>query len=356
MKIFYHEIMLHISKTLKASAISCIIQTENDVKKYFIDENGKLKTGGKVTHSEAQKRTENRTMRTSWEATDTQSSMLFDDHNLKLCLRFKSPIDNHDDLYFATIHPTLGALNLKPSGQDATITTRDKEMIASICHLSCNSLIEMLNQKNKEMQELGELVVYHENTINRLKRESNIPQQKTRSLVDNKLAELSAEYNKTFVLSKDAETFIGNFAGDDISLLLDAISTSARLKAKVYQNSRITIDDTDIRIVRKENDFAESSNTNENPLDKRHEKLITYLENLENAYNIVVAKGEQATAINLAEVLRVSSAAITMWFNKHSEDAKRLCEANANLCRNSRLHFAPLKEALAGKRNKANRA
>ena len=60
--------------------------------------------------------------------------------------------------------------------------------------------------------------------------------------------------------------------------------------------------------------------------------------------------------MNIAKEMSVTSASITMWFDNHSEDAKRLCDANANLCKNSRLQFEPLKEAIAGKRNKANRA
>lgn len=355
---FSNEIMKHLAKMLKGSAISCTIQTGNGIMKYSLDENNNAIYDGAATSAEATKRHTCTTKRTSWEATDERENMLFDDKSLKLCMRISSPFDKLDDLYYATIKPTLSTFMLTTGETDMQISIRDKEIIAAVCYASCQSLVEMLKQKEQELNDFCEQIKHYEKAIAQLKRENDVPQQKTRQLVDAKLAEISRQTGKNFTLSKDAEKFVNDFAGNDITLLLDAICRTANLKTVIHDNSQIVIDDTDIIIKEKiESEMAVSATSNINGvIDKRHAKIIQYLEKLEDAFNSIVAKGAKPTAINIAEEMRVTSASITMWFNKHSEDSKRLCDADANLCKNSRLQFDPLKEAIAGKRNKANRA
>lgn len=348
-------IMLHLAKMFSTSNVSCIVKNGEEVMKYALNDDLSFKLISPASSEEAKRRTQN-TKNTSWEASDDKSSILFEDHDLKLCLRLPSPIDNQHDIYYVTIRPTLGSFIFVHSGSDKLITTNDKEIIAAMCYSSCESMLNILMAKSAEEQELGEVIKHHEKTIAQLKKSIDIPQQKTRNLIESKLNELSKLYEKTFTLSRDAESFVDMYAGDDITVLIEAIERSAAIKSKIYANSQITIDDSDIIIRPKKESQSAAEATTDEQLDTRHAKLIQWLEKLEDAFNTTIENGLKPTATNIAKEMNMKSASITMWFNNHSEDAKRLCEANVNLCKNSRRQFDPLKDAIAGKRNKANRA
>ncbi len=356
------KIMVHLAKMLSVCSISSIHRTDAGVVKSVMN-NDMTITDIPVVSDEILKKRKPAAKRTSWETTDNKESMLFDDQSLTLCIRISSQIDNNDDLYYTTIRPTLESLsgsamisfNSDPKSQ---ISVRDKEIIASICRMSCLSYIDTLNSIKSEIDEYKELVIHHEKTISTLKKNMEIPINKTRKVVSDKLLKLNKAYGRNFTLSKDAEVLVENYSGNDIRPLLDALEKAARLKTEIYDISQITIDDTDIRIINKTEKEVQQLADSEsgNVYDKRHAKIVSYLEKLESAFNSTIENGLKPTAMNIANALQVSSASITMWFDNHSEDAKRLCEANSNLCANSRLYFDPLKNALAGKRNKANRA
>lgn len=355
------KLMKHLAKMLSVSSISCIHRNEAGIVKSVMNDDMSI-TDTMVVSEEIQKKRKTASKRTSWETTENKESMLFDDQCLTLCIRIASPIDHLDDLYYATIRPTLESLSglgmiSFHNDPESQISVRDKEIIASICRMSCVSLIETLGEIKSETDEYKELVIHHEKTISELKRNMEIPINKTRKVVNDKLSKLGRKYCKNFTLSKDAETFVENFSGNDIQPLLEALEKTARLKTEIYDISQITIDDTDIRIITpadptQQTGSAEIGKT----YDKRHSKIISYLERLESALNSIMSNGQKPTATNIATALNVSSASITMWFDNHSEDAKRLCESNTNLCANARIYFEPLKNAISGKRNKANRA
>lgn len=358
---YSRKIMTHLAKMLSTSSISCIHRTDSGVVKSVMNDDMSI-TDTNAISEELLKKRRTASKRTSWETTENKESMLFDDQSLTLCIRLSSPIDHLDDLYYATIRPTLESLSGAGmisfhSSPGTQISVRDKEVIASICRMSCVSLIETIGSIISEIDEYKELVKHHEKTISTLKKNMEIPINKTKKVVSDKLVALNRIYGRNFTLTKDADSLVENFSGSDIQPLLDALDKAARLKTEIYDYSQITIDDTDIRIVNKvENRPSQQTNDTENVFDRRHAKIISYLEKLESAFNSTIENGLKPTAMNIANTMCVSSASITMWFDKHSEDAKRLCEANPNLCPNSRQYFDPLKNALAGKRNKANRA
>lgn len=356
------KIMMHLSKMLSVCSISSIHRTDAGVVKSVMHDDQSI-SDMPIVSDEIQKKRKVASRRTSWETTDNKESMLFDDQNLTLCIRLTSPIDHLDDLYYATIRPTLESLSGSGiiafhNDPESQISVRDKEIIASICRMSCLSYIDTINSIRSEIDDYKELVIHHEKTISTLKKNMEIPINKTRKVVNDKLSQLNKVFGRNFTLSKDAELLIESHSGNDIQPLLDALEKAARLKTEIYDESQITIDDTDIRIVNKAENrqSQQTAATNGNAYDKRHAKIISYLEKLESAFNSTIESGLKPTAMNIANAMQVSSASITMWFDNHSEDAKRLCDANQNLCANSRLYFEPLKNAIAGKRNKANRA
>lgn len=350
--------MLLLARMLSVYAVSCVHQTNSGIVKSWLDENLQIHDDGKVSTDDIERRKTNTTKRTSWETTDNRDSMLFDDQNLTLCIKMQSGIDNLNDLYFATIRPTLGSLKLLVSDSYETqVSVRDKEIIATMCYSSCMALAEILKAKEEKAQLLMDDIRHKDKTITNLKREMEIPAERTRKIVKEKLASLGRQYGKEFLLTKDAENLVDEYAGDNIAPLLNALEHTAALKAEIYDCSQIDIDNTDIRIKaeNKENESAEIP-ANLGVREKRHARLIAYLEKLEQAYNDTIESGMKPTAINIANEMQVSSASITMWFNNHSEDARRLCEADINLCKNSRRFFDPLKEALAGRKNKSKTA
>lgn len=356
------KIMMHLAKMLSVCSISSIHRTDAGVVKSVMNDDKSI-TDIPVVSDELQKKRKPAAKRTSWETTDKKESMLFDDQSLTLCIRLTSDIDHLDDLYYATIRPTLESLSGTgmisfDNGPESQISVRDKEIIASICRMSCLSYIDTINSIKSEVDEYKELVRHHEKTISTLKKNMEIPINKTRKVVGDKLAQLNKVFGRNFTLSKDAEMLVESYSGNDIQPLLDALEKAARLKTEIYDVTQITIDDTDIRIVNKtEKSVLQQSDTETGTVyDKRHAKIVSYLEKLEAAFVSTIESGLKPTAMNIANAMQVSSASITMWFDNHSEDAKRLCESNPNLCPNSRLYFEPLKNALAGKRNKANRA
>ena len=350
------EIMLLIAKTLSVHNVSCVHQTTNGIVKSWLDENLQVHDDGKVSIDDVNRRKTPTTKRTSWETTSNRDSMLFEDQSLTLCLRIPSPIDNQYDIYFATIRPTLGSLSLMVSDHHETqVSIRDKEIIATICYNSCMALISILKQKDEKTQMLLDYIKHKDRTISELKRQNEIPFDRTMKLVREKLFALGRKYGKEFLLSKDAEAMVYEYVGADISPLLKALEVAVSTKVDVYGNSQITLNDDDIWIVHNNQAETESARP-ENVIEKRHAKYIAYLERIEDAFIATVESGERPTAVNVAKKLGISSASITMWFNKHSEDARRLCEEDVNLCKNSRLNFEPLKEALAGRKNKSNTA
>ena len=355
---YSHDMMLLLARMLSVYAVSCVHQTNSGIVKSWLDENLQIHDDGKVSTDYFERRNTNTAKRTSWETTGNRDSMLFDDQNLTLCIRIQSGIDNLYDLYFATIRPTLGSLKLMVSDSYETqVSVRDKEIIATMCYSSCMALAEILKSKEEKTQLLMDDIRHKDKTITSLKREMEIPAERTRKIVKEKLTSLGKQYGKDFTLTKDAENLVDEYAGDNIAPLLKALEHTAALKAEIYDCSQIDIDNTDIRIKAEQND----NETAETPAavgvrEKRHARLIGYLEKLERAYNDVVDSGQKPTAINIANEMQVSSASITMWFNNHSEDARRLCEADINLCKNSRRFFDPLKEALAGRKNKSKTA
>jgi len=353
---YSNDIICLIARMLSVHTVTCIRRTNDGIAKSFLDENMQIHHDGIVSTADVEKRIPV-SSRTSWETTNNRNSLLFDDQNLTLCIRLTSPIDNLDDIYLVTIRPTLQSLTLKVTdSNDINVSIRDKEIIAAMCYSACTSAIEMIKSNNTKTQLLKEEIRHKDRTISELKREREIPIEKTRKHVKNKLVQLGQLYNKDFILSKDAELILNDFVGDNITPLLKAIERAASLKAEIYDNFQIIIDDTDIRIVQ-ESETAESNKvTDMGSREKRHARLISYLEKIEDAYNRTVNDGYKPTAINIANAMNVTSASITMWFNKHSEDAKRLCDANINLCKNSRQYFDPLREAIAGKRNKVKTA
>ena len=350
---YSNEIMHLLARTLSVNAVTCVHCTDNGLVKSWLDNDLLVHNDGKVSTSDLEKRKLTKNKRTSWETTGNIDSKLFDDQNLTLCLRLTSPIDNLDDLYYVTVRPSLGSLNILVSnGYETTMSVQDKEIIAALCYSSAIALVEILRLSESKQQILLDDIRHKDKTIMNLKREMEIPADKTKKLIKEKLAELGKLYEKEFTLTKDAESIVNDYAGGNISPLLSAIERAANIKVQVYDYTQITIDDTDLQIkFEVENEISENVRQ-ESSIEKRHSKVIAYLEKLEEAYNTTVESGNKPTAINIANAMNVSSASITMWFNKHSEDAKRMCDANVNLCANSRRHFYPLKEALAGKRNK----
>ena len=353
---YSHDMMLLLSRMLSVYAVSCVHQTSNGIVKSWLDENYQIHDDGKVSTDDIERRKANTTKRTSWETTGNRDSMLFDDQSLTLCLRIQSNIDSLYDIYYATIRPTLGSLKLMVSDNHETqISIRDKEIIATMCYSSCLAMVEILKLKEKKTQLLTDNIKHKDKTITGLKREMEIPAERTRKIVREKLVSLGKLYGKVFMLTKDAEKLVDEYAGDNIAPLLKALEEAAYIKVEVYDNSQIPIDDTDI-IVKQDAPSETAVERQESILEKRHSKIIAYLERLEDAYNATIESGLKPTAVNIAETIGLSSASITMWFNKHSEEARRLCEADVNLCKNSRSFFDPLKEALAGKKNKSKTA
>ena len=352
----YYYTMLHPAKMLSTCAVSCVHQTNNGIVKSWLDENFQIHDDGKVSTEDVERRKTNTAERTSWESTDKRDSLLFDDQNLTLCIRIPSNIDKHFDLYYATIRPTLGSLKIITS-DNQMISIRDKEMVAAMCLFSCMSLADILKLKEEKSERLIEEIVHKDRIIQNLKREMEIPVEKTRRIIKEKLSSLGRQYGREFVLSKDADNLVDEYVGDNITPLLKAIEHTAAMKAEIYDDLQITIYNTDIHI-KAEQQEDETSGTAAvvGVREKRHARLITYLEKLERAFNAVVEKGLRPTAANIANEMDVTPASITMWFNNHSEDAKRLCDADINLCKNSRRSFEPLKEAMAGKKNKPKTA
>ena len=348
---YCNEIMQLLAKTLSVHTVSCVHQTNNGIRKTWLDENLLSHDDGIISTSEIEKRKRTKNKRTSWETTDNRDSVLFEDQNLTLCIRHQSPIDNLDDLYYVTVRPTLGSLNIMVSGgYETKMSVQDKEIIAALCYSVTKSLVDILRQSESKTQMLIEYIKHKDRTISAMKREMEIPADKTMKVVKEKLVALGRQFGKDFSLTKDAEAVVSEYAGDNMEPLINALERAASFKAEVYDNSQIEIDDTDI-LVKHDAPSETSVARQESVLEKRHSKIIAYLERLEDAYNTTKDRGQRPTAVNIAEALGVSSASITMWFKKHSEDARRLCEANINLCANTRRQFEPLKEAIAGKRN-----
>ena len=349
---YCNEIMLFIAKMLSVHTVSCVHQSDNGVKKSWLDSNLQVRDDGIVSESDCRKRKSEQNNKTSWEPTENLESTFFDDKNMTLCMRLPSPIDNLDDLYYVTIRPTLGSININvSSGYETKVTIQDKEIIASLCYSASISMIETKKQIEAKTevrtQMLMEDIRHKDRTIAELKREMEVPASKTMKMLKEKLFALGKQYGKEFSLSKDAERMANNYAGDNIAPLLNALERAVIIKSEVYSNSQIVIDDADLQIKYDEKEDIVPVHQ-ENILEKRHAKIIAYLERLEDAYNVTVEKGMKTTAMNISANLGVSPASITMWFKKHSEDARRMCEANINLCKNSRKYFEPLKESIAG--------
>lgn len=354
---YSHDTMLLLARMLSISAVSCVHQTNSGIVKSWLDENLQVHDNGKVSVDDVEHRKASTTKRTSWETTGNRDSMLFDDQNLTLCIRLQSSIDNLYDLYYATIRPTLGSLKLMVSDNYETqVSVRDKEIIATMCYSSCMALAEILKSKEEKTQLLMDDIRHKDKTITSLKREMEIPAERTRRIVNEKLASLGKQYGKIFTLTNDAKKMVDEYAGDNIAPLLKAFEHTAALKTEIYDCTQIDIDNTDIRVKTEKDNEAADTSTVVGSREKRHARLISYLEKLERAFNDVVESGQKPTAMNIATEMQVTSASITMWFNNHSEDARRLCENDVNLCKNSRLHFDPLKEALAGRKNKSKTA
>ena len=382
---YCNEIMLFIADTFSTHLVTCIHLTDNGVKKSWLD--GNMQVHSKIaTDEECNERTPKKDRKNiSWlqikNAPNTfgQNPELFDNQNHILCLRIQSPIDHqNDDIFYTTIRSALGSININVSeGYETSRTVRDDEIIASMCYRTISAMIKSVkNVEAKikdEKQSLVDDIVHKQACIKNLKREKEdlkremerklddlkreaekekeelkrkmeIPANKTLKIVKKKLSALSELYGMAFSLSKDAENMIKEHAGENLTPILEALEHEVVIK---LQTRDTIIDDTDLRITREaEPENLQETPHIENPIEERHSKVINYLENIENAYNIVYEKSEKTTSINITAQIGISPSALSMYFKKHKDAIKLVCNANPDLCKNTRKYFEPLKKIL----------
>ncbi|MCF0205790.1 MAG: hypothetical protein HUK15_00040 [Bacteroidales bacterium] len=348
--------MKHLKPMLCVSSIYTVYNNGNQIVKMVLEDDDKV-CNIPVSTAEIKCRDKSNSKKTIWMSAEGKESTFYSDENNTLCLRLPAPADGHFDCICALIRPIDNGAYFLPKNSSLQIEERDKNMIAHIGYSACVSMLDLLIKKDEETAALHELLIHHENTIAQLKKDNQVPLQKIKSLVNDKLASLSAKHNKNFSLTRDAETLAYQFVGEDTTPLLRALEKTAEMKSRVYSDvQNISIDNTDIIIEPKVEAQPVQTNNVFEAADKRHSKVIAQLEKIENAFNNLTSKGIKPTASNVANEMKISPAALTMWFDKHSEDTKRLCDANPDLCKNSRTQFDPVKNAISGKRNKANRA
>ena len=54
----------------------------------------------------------------------------------------------------------------------------------------------------------------------------------------------------------------------------------------------------------------------------------------------------KTTSINITAQIGISPSALSMYFKKHKDAIKLVCNANPDLCKNTRKYFEPLKKIL----------
>lgn len=371
---YCNEIMLFLANTFSTHSVTCIHLTDSGVKKSWLD--GNMQVHSKTaTDEECKERMAKKDRKQiSWlpiknvPNTLGQNPELFDNQNHILCMRIQSPIDHqNDDIYYTTIRSALGSININVSeGYETSRTVRDDEIIASMCYRTIFAMVESLkNVEAKikdEKQSLVDDIAHKQVCIKNLKREKEelrretekekeelkrkmeIPANKTLTIAKKKLYTLSEQYGMAFTLSKDAENMIKEHAGENLTPILEALEQAVVIK---LQTRDTLIDDTDLKIMRE----AETENVHEtvhqgNPIEERHSKVISYLENIENAYKIVHEKGYKTTSINITAIMGISPSALSMYFKKHKDEIKLVCNANPDLCKDTRKYFEPLKKIL----------
>lgn len=344
---------------VRATPIYAIYRDLDIVKKIQINK-GEFEIS-EPTASEISKREIKKT-KYSWEpieklSRDFQLSLDDEDKNMTLCLRFTSELDGKDDLFYATLRNDMSPFKMTISDRSnhEKISIQEKELILIMCNRACQNAIDMYNKISSSLTNYANLMRKAENHIEQLNGQIAKYEDNTSVAVKNWLTEFSKQYGKNIDITVEAMAEIAKHCGEDISYIKTSLNNAIADKCAIYVN------DKNICINKYEIDFepavtiSEKATTGANTIQQknsRNVKVLNYLLEIEKAVNELSRNNKEITAVNIAKILGKTSAALTMWFDGNGHIAKKLCDENPELCKNSRVKFKLLHEYIIGEKKR----
>ncbi|MCK9255584.1 MAG: hypothetical protein GX793_01590 [Bacteroidales bacterium] len=287
---------------------------------------------------------------------DFQFSIDTEEQRLNLNLRFNSPFDDQHDIVFLVFKQDLGFMGIDLSRSN--LNTEYKKLIANIIYKSCISVLTQAKQDKQAFSKftkktklaLSSFNVYKDK-LEQLREEHH---KNIINLANNFIQDLSKKLNCNFIFTNQCIEALKDFASD--LPRLQAITESAAIYAYNLNfpssNNLITIEaeylllsDSDIlktkteNIVKPEPGFESSANIT---------NIESYLNKIEIAVRKCLANKMKPIGVNVANFMEpaVSSASITMYLKKNSEEINKILDEDSSIFPQARKYFKPLQNVV----------
>jgi hypothetical protein len=273
--------------------------------------------------------------------------------NVILVLRFKNDTDELNDLLLIYFNKNLGNFGLNKS--DKILTTDNKAIIGTLLYHQFKSILQM-NQANRDLlHTLNNVVrsVIHENGSlkDQLNQIRSSYSENVLNMARQSLKDLSAEYDRNFILTEEAIEKLRDFKGN-----LKHLPAILRNAVVFTENLLIPDDKGIVSIEHYSLDFdsyqvIDKTEQSTRKIDSRQSRAMQVLDKLERAAKLLQAKNLPLIGSRVGKAMEppVSAPAITDALGKNREIIRQILDKYPDKWEIIRREFKPLLNQLRKK-------
>ncbi|MDD4148776.1 MAG: hypothetical protein PHE33_01990 [Bacteroidales bacterium] len=289
-----------------------------------------------------------------------------DDHSI-LSMRFNSYSDNNNDVVFISFKPELSFFGIE--GGRISMNTENKTLIANMLY---KSSITVLEQAQKDLQNLNKFADKTKTTINSVKISKNklkhLRDEHHRiivSIAQNFISGFSAKYCVDFVFTDECIESLKNFSSN-LPRLQKIVENAAQYaynlnsfgknKTIIIEEEYLEFDSSDLD--KKATYETPTIKTESSRKPNKKERAAAMLDKIEMAVKRVMANKERITGVTVGKAFEtpISAAAITDYLRKHCDEINEILALDHSLYPESRSRFRPLQNIIPEKKSSSKSA
>ncbi|MCK5845926.1 MAG: hypothetical protein KAG84_00690 [Bacteroidales bacterium] len=268
-----------------------------------------------------------------------------------LLYRVKSSFDNNYDLLYIYFNADYSNFGISNSANG--LTTYQKSIISTLVSNSFNIFLKQRTANNNAQNLLRDDMARMQDQLKEYKYSSEIKKYKAliKEYIYSKFDLQINKFNLIANYSAEVDSLMSNYKGniDDVNNQVEQCVAMAFRMQNPIPGSILDIDEFVFQSFFNSNHKKNNSSANLTAIDSRKQKAIHFLNNLESAARVVMAKGNSITGTRVGQAMQspISAPAISDYIKKYQKPLKQLCEENPELWVLVQKSFNPLKNILS---------